>query len=187
MKIGMRILAVLASAAASGCIGTLETPRTPDDEIEYQGERIKLTKAYSDYDDYKEDPNNIDLSELPRVEKLVCSAPIASSFADRWQMLQAISSLAFPGYGHWQFGDKAQADGSVLSGFGIEVPHSDKARILVFRAEGSGFTLIDDFVGPSDPSIEKEIVTVTLADGKLVYSDFEKRPVLTRDLRDSTR
>ena len=38
-------------------------PSLPPDAIEYRGERLKLTKAYHDYDDYKEDENNIDPSE----------------------------------------------------------------------------------------------------------------------------
>ena len=46
-------------------------PSVPPDVIEYRGERFKLTKAYYDYDDYKEDPNNIDPSENARVERAV--------------------------------------------------------------------------------------------------------------------
>lgn len=186
MKSGIQFVAILTAVAAGGCIGGLDVPQTGEDEIEYRGERIKLTKAYSDYDDFKNDPDNIDRSEFPRVERLVCEAPIAPSFTDRWQMIQAISGLAFPGYGHWQFGDKTQADGSVLSGFGVEVPHADKARILVFRSTGKDFDLIDDFVGPFNASIDRRIVTVTIADGKLVYSDFEKTTVLSRDFEEKS-
>ena len=186
MKSGIQFVAILTAVAAGGCIGRSEVSQTADDEIEYRGEKIKLTKPYSDYDDYKNDPDNIAPSELPRVERLVCEAPINTSFADRWQMLLSISGLAFPGYGHWQFGDKTQADGSVLSGFGIEVPRADKARILVFRSRGKGFDLIDDFVGSFNPSIEKRIVTVTLTEGKLIYANLEKATVLTRDFEEKS-
>lgn len=187
MKSGVQFVAILIAVAAGGCIGRSDVSQTGEDEIEYRGERIKLTKLYSDYVDFKNDPDNIDPSEYPRVERLVCEAPIAPSFADRWQMIQAISGLAFPGYGHWQFGDKTQADGSVLSGFGIEVPHADKARILVFRSRGKDFDLIDDFVGPFSASIEHRIVTVTIADGKLIYADFEKTTVLNRDFHEKSQ
>jgi hypothetical protein len=95
--------------------------------------------------------------------------------------------LAFPGYGSWQFGDKTQADGSVISGHGIEVPRANKARILVFRSRGKGFDLIDDFIGPFDASIEHRIVKVTINDGKLIYSNLENTTVLTRDFREESQ
>jgi hypothetical protein len=181
MKSGIQFVAILTAVAAGGCSGGSDMSQTREDEIEYRGERIKLTKPHSDYDDFKNDPDNIDPLEYPRVKRLVCEAPIAPSFTDRWQMIQAISGLAFPGYGHWQFGDKTQADGSVLSGFGVEVPHADQARILVFRSRGKEFDLIDDFIGPFNESIQHRIVTVTIADGKLIYADFENTTVLDRD------
>lgn len=187
MKIRVHLVAILTVVAVGGCIGRSNVSQTGEDEIEYRGEKIKLTKAYSDYDDYKNDPSNIDPSELPRVERLVCEAPIAPSFADRWQMSLAISGLAFPGYGHWQFGDKTQADGSVLSGFGIQVPGADKARILVFRSRGKSFDLIDDFVGPFNDSIADTIVTVRINDGKLIYFNFKNTARLTRDFREKSQ
>jgi hypothetical protein len=39
-------------------LGTIGCERRSN-EIDYRGERIKLTKAYVDYDDYKNDPENI--------------------------------------------------------------------------------------------------------------------------------
>jgi hypothetical protein len=187
MKSSVRLVAVLTVVAVGGCIGTSEMSQTREDEIEYRGEKIKLTKRYSDYDEYRNDPNNLDPSELSRVERLVCEAPIASSFADRWQMLQAILGLTFPGYGHWQFGDKTQADGSVLSGFGIQVPRANKARILVFRSRGKGFDLLDDFVAPFDDSIDRMIMNVTLKDKKLIYSNIDTIPILTRDTHEKSQ
>jgi hypothetical protein len=46
-------------------------------EIDYRGEKIKLSKPYRDYDEYKNDPDNIHPSETARVQGLVMSAPIA--------------------------------------------------------------------------------------------------------------
>jgi hypothetical protein len=187
MKNDIKLVVILTAVAAGGCIGRSEVSQTGEDEIEYRGEKIKLTKPYSDYDDYKNDRDNIELSELPRVQRLVCEAPIALSFFDRPQMLQAVSGMAFPGYGSWQFGDKTQADGSVISGHGIEVPHADKARILVFRSNGKGFDLIDDFIGPFGSSIEHMIIAATLKDGKLIYANFKNTAVLTRDFREKSQ
>jgi hypothetical protein len=52
-------------------------------EIDYRGERIKLTKSYADFDDYKNDPENIDPSATERVQRLVLGAPIAKTFGSR--------------------------------------------------------------------------------------------------------
>jgi hypothetical protein len=186
MKNDINLVVILTAVVAVGCSGKSEVPENRDDEIEYRGEKIKLTKPYSDYDDYKNDPDNIDSSELPRVQRLVCEAPIAPSFVDRWQMLQAVSGVAFPGYGSWQFGDKTQADGSVISGHGIEVPHAGKARILVFRSSRKSFDLIDDFIAPFDASIENMIVKATIKDDKLIYATSKNTTVLTRDFREKS-
>jgi hypothetical protein len=187
MKSGIKLVVILTAVAVGGCIGRSEVSQTGEDEIRYRDEKIKLTKRYSNYDDCKNDPDNIGPSELARVQRLVREAPIAPSFFDRWQMLQAVSALAFPGYGSWQFGDKSQADGSVISGHGIPVPRADKARILVIRSRGKGFDLIDDFIGPFDASIEHMIVNVTIHGGQLIYATFANTTVLTRDFREKAQ
>ena len=45
-----------------------------DDSIDYQGQPVKLSKSYSDYDDYKDDPNNLAPGEADKVQGLVQSA-----------------------------------------------------------------------------------------------------------------
>jgi hypothetical protein len=57
----------------------------------------------------------------------------------------------------------------------------------VFRCTGKGFDLIDDFIGPFDPSIENRIVKVTINDGKLIYTTFANTTVLTRDVREKAQ
>ena len=67
--------------------------------MDYQGQQIKLTKYYLDYDDYKNDPDNIAPEETSRVEQLVMNAPIASSFPDKRAAIAAVFEIKFPGYG----------------------------------------------------------------------------------------
>jgi hypothetical protein len=103
-------------------------------QIDYRGEKIKLTKAYANYDDYKNDPENIDPSETERVQRLVLGAPIATTFGSRLEAAKAIGQIAFPGYGSGGFVEQSQADGSVLMGFSVEVPRAGKERYFVFKA-----------------------------------------------------
>ena len=39
--------------------------------IHYRGESFDLSKAYSSYEDYKDDPNNLATNELSRIERAI--------------------------------------------------------------------------------------------------------------------
>ena len=115
------------------------------DVMPYRGEKIKLSKPYDDFDQYKNDPNNIHPSETMRVQKLVMTAPIAHSFTDRLDLFRATQAIAFPGYGSGSGGDP-QPDGSELLAVTVEIPRADKDRFIVFRGRHGRYELIDDFV-----------------------------------------
>jgi hypothetical protein len=124
----------------------MKSPSSSSNTIEYQGQQVKLSKPYDDYDDYKNDPSNLPPDEVAKVRRLVQSAPIASRFVNREQMIHAVFELQFPGYGLTACGERSQPDGSVLALFGVEIPKSDQTRYLLFRGNNSAYTLIDDFV-----------------------------------------
>lgn len=116
-----------------------------DDTIEYRGERIRLTRVYRDFDEYKNDPGNIDPSETARVQRLLISAPIEHTFASRLELFRAVGQIAFPGYGLGS-GSGRLSDGSEWLAIAIEIPRADKDRYLVFRNSNGRYELIDDFV-----------------------------------------
>lgn len=103
------------------------------DVVHYQGQTIKLSKAYFDFDQYKNDRDNIAASETVRVQTLVAAAPIAHSFADRRSIIGETSEIEFPGYGMGGFTSDPQPDGTELFGVSIEIPRADKERYIVFR------------------------------------------------------
>lgn len=113
--------------------------------IDYRGEKIRLSKSYLDFDIYKNDPDNIDQSEAPRVQKLVMEAPISHSFADRLSTFQATGDVQFPGYGSGS-GEGQESDGSELLSIDVEIPRAEKNRYFLFRARDGGYELLDDFV-----------------------------------------
>src|SRR5215813_12441968 len=92
----------------SGCQRAVEQ----SDTIEYRGEQFKLSKRYYSWDEYKDDPNNLATNELPRIENLMLTASIGSSFDTRSQFLRAVEELQFPGYGFSKYAETPQADGS---------------------------------------------------------------------------
>jgi|ERR1051326_415101 hypothetical protein len=116
-----------------------------EDVIEYRGEQIKLSRAYQDFDEYKNDPNNILPSETGRVQSLLINAPIEHTFADRLTLFRAVGQIAFPGYGVGSGGGRS-SEGNELLAVTIEIPRASNDRYLVFRDHGGRYELIDDFV-----------------------------------------
>ena len=119
--------------------------RRDAETIGYRGERIKLSRAYYDWSDYKNDPNNIAAFETARVQKLVMEAPIAHSFSNRLDMFRASQEIAFPGYGSGS-GEGVAADGSELVALTHEIPRAEKDRYIFFRGRNGHYDFLDDFV-----------------------------------------
>jgi hypothetical protein len=145
-----------------------------EDWVEYRGQRIQLSKAYGDFDEYKNDPNNIAAGETERVQQLVSGAPIADRYPTREAMIAAMSAIQFPGYGMSMFGEGPQSDGSVLTACSIEIPRAERERIIVFQLKNGSYKLLDDFVGPAG------VMEVQLVAGQLRYLDGRKQIVTTR-------
>ncbi len=146
--------------------------------VEYHGQQIKLTRYYLDYDEYKNDPDNIDPSETLRVQHLVMESPIARSFSDRKAMSRAAFDIKFPGYGAGGMGDGREGEGSI-SGLSVEIPRADKSRYLVFQCRAGKYVLVDDFVESDVP-----LLMHVQSDGKnLIYSSYDEQRKLVRSPR----
>lgn len=146
------------------CLAWFFIPRLIPSSIDYRGEPIKLSRFYFSYEDYKDDPNNIDASETARVQRLVFEAPIAHSFRDRKEMAAAVVDIKFPGYAAGGFGgDNMNSD---LVGFSVEIPRSKQGRYLVFKKDQADYVLLDDFLDATMPGINH----VEESGGNLIYS-----------------
>lgn len=139
---------------------------------------IKLSKSYSDFDDYKNDLQNIDPTETERVQRLVMQAPIEPEFGSLLDVSKAVGDVAFPGYGSSGFAQQPQPDGTILMGFSVEIPRAQKYRCFTFRDVNGKYRLIDDFVAPEPPSIGR----VSEENGSLVYSTASGERIMSRPL-----
>lgn len=146
------------------------------DHIEYRGKRVRLTKAYSDYDDFKADPNNIASSETSRVQAMVGGTALAASYPTWDQLIQAVYALKFPGYGFGRFMSTQHPTGNELFGFMIEIPRSGRNRYVVYRERQGAFELADDFQIADDPLI----LSVEERDAVFVYSTVTRQLVVCR-------
>ena len=149
-----------------------------EDTIEYRGQHFKMSKRYWSYEDYNDDPNNLDTNELPRIEKTMLDANIGPVFASREQFSHVVFGLKFPGYGLSSLGEKAQSDGSVLILMSVEIPQRDKDRYFVARKTANSVTLVEDFVLPSGSNSVSE---VKVEGAKLLY--YDQHGLLLREHR----
>jgi hypothetical protein len=140
-------------------------------EIEYRGTTFKVTKTYFSFEDYKDDPNNIDLSEVPRIEHMMTEVKIGPEFSNWKDFVHQAFTVIFPGYG---FGP-GPAVKSTSRRFGVsmlEIPRASKERWLVLeQVDGERLRLVDDFVFGAPDEREPGTVTVEFIGGELVYSN----------------
>jgi hypothetical protein len=156
-------------------------PRGRPDTIEYQGQEFKMRKAYPSYEDYKDDPNNLDTNELDRIEQTIVSAKEPESFANRKEFIDfLIFQLQFPGYGMGGNGDFPKADdGTRLEVETVEIPQKEKDRVLTLKQSGEQLILVDDFVYSTATN---QIAHVKLKDKVLHYYDADNQLIREKQL-----
>ena len=168
MKRNWRPVAIAALVVVLYGLGHF--PGAGQDTIEYRGEHFKMNKRYSSYEDYKDDPNNLDTNDILRIEKAILNANIGKAFDTREQFSRAVFGVKFPGYGLSSLGEKVQPDGSVLSMMSVEIPQRDKDRYLVARRSKNHLFLVDDFVANAGSNT---ISQVKLDGSMLLYTTDE--------------
>jgi hypothetical protein len=167
------LLAFSLAVVATAC--TVKATMQSEDSFDivtYQGEKIKLARRYTDFHDYRDDPENLPTEIRSRVAQLVRIAPVSKEFANRREMDDAIFKLMFPGYGLSMFQLHEP-----LALYSLEVPHAIEDRLLVFRQNGERWLLVDDFVWPQSGGY---IQGVGYVNGRLRYKDREDKVVLER-------
>jgi hypothetical protein len=147
--------------------------------IDYRGEEIGLTKRYDDFDEFKNDPNNIAPEEYDRVRKLVETTPVPEHCANREEVLKATSALEFPGYGSNGIAEPHAPDPFRLIGEAIEIPHADADRVVIYLRDDRGYRLVDDTVFPELPLIAQ----ASVRDGKVTYLTLQGTVVAERPIR----
>lgn len=144
--------------------------------VQYQGQTFNLSKAYSSYDAYKDDPNNLATNELFRIERAITNAPFPASFASEVDLARAVLHLKFPGYGCGGRGSFPQSDGSTCSVFSVEIPMRDSDRYFIGRNSGSKVTVVDDFVLATGTN---PIAQVRVSGSRILY--YDERGELLRE------
>jgi hypothetical protein len=147
--------------------------RERSDTFEYQGQQFKMRKAYATYEDYKDDPNNLDTNELGRIEQAMTTAKVPPWFKDPEEFIHFMLDLKFPGYGMGGLGVTPRTDdGSTLIIESVEIPQREKERVIAVRQSGGKLITIDDFVYSP---LTSRISAIKLENQTLRYYDGHKQ------------
>ena len=168
MKRGIVIVALLVVAAMACEVFTRVMPST----IEYRGQQIKLTRFYFDYDQYKNDPDNIHPSETARVQELVRRSPVSKAYPNWQAAVSGVHDIVFPGYGSGSL----KSEWQTLRAMSIEVPRAEQDRIFVFHISPTSCELFDEFLAPA----ELGVAEVQEKDGALIFLNYKGERVLER-------
>lgn len=133
--------------------------------IEYRGTSFSLPRAYEDFRAYKDDPNNLRLTDLQTIERLIRSATFGPTFRSSTELVDALFQVAFPGYGSFYANQLPRLpDGLEL--VYVEIPKRGLNRYFVLRQSPDGsLSVVADFVVIDVP----EIVGVRASSAGLVY------------------
>jgi hypothetical protein len=156
---------------ASLCVASCQRGSVAGNEIQYRGETFKLTKNYATYEDYKDDPDNLDIREVPRIEKLMTQAKIGPEFKDWGEFVKQAFEIKFPGYA---FGGGQQVTSATRQFLveDVEIPRAAKSRIFVLeRMDGGRLRLVDDFVLQTPDAADSGIRSIEFIDDELRYAD----------------
>ena len=158
-----RIVAATAMLAVAACWG--------DDTITYRGETFQLSRRYSSYDSYKNDPNNLATRELARIRNLMVTAPAPRHFETIQAFSAATVGIKFPGYG-WSFAERQVVGGPRVNVEEFEIPPGEEGRVLIWIHTKNGVDVLDDFVMKLDGVIHR----IELRNGIAYY--FSRRGLL---------
>jgi hypothetical protein len=153
------------------------------DTIDYGGQHFKMRLPYDSYEDYKDDPDNLNTNELGRIEQTMEAVKVPATFKDRDDFDHFMFfELEFPGYGWGGIDASVQTDdGSTLELASADIPQRDKDRVLVVRKEPGGrLNLVDDFIYANDET--NSIERVKLEHGQLKYFDENGRLVRKKSI-----
>lgn len=163
----MKAPAIVLSILMASCTNPATDPAGDSgqgmDSVMYRGERISLSRTYSDFDEYKDDENNLPAHEMPKVAALVRSAPVASAYPSREAAFDALYDLMFPGYGF-----SAMNLGEPVVLFALEIPRAGEQRYFAFAQKADSWILVDDFIWPDAGGL---LNAAELGDGRVLYRD----------------
>jgi hypothetical protein len=124
--------------------------------VEYLGNRIPLSRPYADFDEYKDDPKNLPVQSIRRIESIMRSTPFGQSFRNTEALSRELERVQFPGYGTFyanQLGAKLDPSLELVY---VEIPGGKLNRYFAVELTNEGpLRVVADFVASAMPEITR--------------------------------
>lgn len=174
----MRCLCAIARIVLLGAMSTASAAsEVPLSSVEYMGQQIQLAKPYQDFRAYKNDRQNLNKQDIPKIERLIREARFGPEFSGTDVLGAALDLLRFPGYGSFYANQLGAHLDSKLELVYVEIPGLGLNRYIAVESQvGGRLRVVDDFVAPDSP----EIIRVHRKNGALVYEAKQGVAVVPR-------
>jgi hypothetical protein len=108
------------------------------DEVEWRGEKFKLKQKYLDYEDYKDDGDQLASSEVERVKQFMLAISVPKVAPSETDLRQSLRQMRFPGFGSSYAGVVRDEHGNRYILNEHEIPQKHEQRTLLYRVEKDG-------------------------------------------------
>jgi hypothetical protein len=108
------------------------------DEVEWRGEKFKLKQKYLDYEDYKDDSDQLAPGEIERVKQFMLGIRVPKVARSEVDLRQSLRQMRFPGYGSSSGGIIKDEHGNRYILNEYEIPQKQEQRTLLYRVETDG-------------------------------------------------
>jgi len=108
------------------------------DEIAWRGEKFKLKQKYLDYEEYKDDTDQVATNEVERVKQFMLAIKVPKVASSDKDLIRALSEMRFPGFGSSYVGLVRDEHGTRYILNEYEIPQKQEQRTLLYRVEKDG-------------------------------------------------
>ena len=108
------------------------------DEVEWRGQKFKLKQKYLDYEEYKDDSDQLASSEVERVKQFMLTISVLKVAPSETGLRQSLRQMRFPGFGSSYAGAVKDEHGTRYILNEYEIPQKQEQRTLLYRVEKDG-------------------------------------------------
>jgi len=108
------------------------------DEVEWRGEKFKLKQKYLNYEEYKDDSDQLATNEVERVKQFMLAISVPKVAPSETDLRQSLRQMRFPGFGSSYAGSVKDEHGNRYILNEYEIPQKHEQRTLLYRVEQDG-------------------------------------------------
>ena len=108
------------------------------DEVQWRGEKFKLKQKYLDYEEYKNDTDQLATNEIEHAKQVMLAISVPKSAKSDHDLIHSLREMRFPGSGSSYAGNVKDERGTRYIVDEYEIPQKGEQRTLVYRLGSNG-------------------------------------------------